>query len=84
VAALAGHGLPGVDADAHGERDGALGRQGQDRLPHRQRRAAGAQRMVVAGLRCAEQRHDAVARLLRDGAPALGNDVVQAVEHSIE
>ena len=55
-----------------------------DRLLHAQRRVAGAHRVVLVGERRAEQRHDAVAHHLVDGALVAVHRLHHAFEHRIE
>ena len=83
------HHLARVDPDPHREVDALaapqLGRVGGELLLEVQRRVAGALGVVLVGDRRPEQRHDAVAGELVDGAleavDALGEDREEAIHH---
>jgi hypothetical protein len=51
---------------------------------HAQRRVAGPQRVVIMGKRRAEQRHDAVAHHLVDGALEAVHGIHHVREHRVE
>jgi hypothetical protein len=91
VADLADHHVARVERHAHGEGQAPLALEllgvVAQALAQVQRRVAGPLGVVLVGDRRAEQRHDAVARVLVDGAleavHALRKDLEEAVQHPV-
>jgi len=83
--------LARVESHAHGEVEPVLDAQrvgvGLQGLGEMERRVAGPVRVILVGDRRAEERHDAVARVLIDGAleavHALGENLEEAIEHAV-
>ena len=91
VADLPDHHLARVDPHAHGEaqapRDAQLVAPAAQRVAQMQRRVARALRVILVRDRRAEQRHDAVARVLVDGAfeavDSVGQDLEEAIQDAV-
>jgi hypothetical protein len=92
VADLADDHVPRVEAHARGEAQPVLEPQlvGElaQRVPHRQGRQTRALGVILVSNRCAEQRHDAVARVLVDRAfeavDAVGQDFEEAIHDPVQ